>query len=84
MFLSQTLANKLVLYQYPLEHNGLNPENSNVIQCSIKENPHEVMLELEKNIHSANYTIAKGEQFAINVDGKDTFNKNPEEIMFPK
>ncbi|KAK6624156.1 hypothetical protein RUM44_011014 [Polyplax serrata] len=84
MYLSQALAEKLVLYQYPLEHTGLNTENSNVIQCSIKQNPHEIMLDLEKNTNSANYSIAKGEQFAINVDGTDTINKNPEEIMFPK
>ena len=84
MFLSQTLAEKLVVYQYPLEHNGLNTDNSNVIKCSIKQNPHEVMLELEKNTSSPNYSMSKAEQIAIKVDGRDTINKNPEEVTFPK
>ncbi|EEB16595.1 DNA-directed RNA polymerases III 80 kDa polypeptide, putative [Pediculus humanus corporis] len=84
VFLSQTLAEKLVVYQYPLEHNGLNTDNSNVIKCSIKQNPHEVMLELEKNTSSPNYSMSKAEQIAIKVDGRDTINKNPEEVTFPK
>lgn len=83
MYISQSLAHNLVLYQYPLEQGGLNSSNSNVIQCNIKQNPHEVMLELERNINSANFCHSRGEQIAINVDGKDTTNKNPQDIIFP-
>lgn len=83
VFISQSLAERLVLYQYPLEQGGLNTDNSNVIQCNIKQNPHEVMLELERNTDSTNYSVSRGQQIAINVDGKDAATKNPEDVMFP-
>lgn len=84
VFISQSLAENLVLYQYPLEKGGLNTQNSNVIQCSIKQNPHEIMLELERNTESANYCMSRGEQIAINVDGKDAASKKPEDVTFPR
>ncbi|KAL0278358.1 UNVERIFIED_CONTAM: hypothetical protein PYX00_000196 [Menopon gallinae] len=84
VFLSQTLSKGLVVYQFPYGDGGLNPSNSNVIQCSIKENPHEIMLELERNTNSVNYSLARGEQIAINVDGRDALSKNPEDVTFPK
>lgn len=55
-----------------------------MIQCSIKENPHEIMLELERSTNNANFSLARGEQIAINVDGRDALTRNSDDITFPK
>lgn len=78
VFISQNLAKKLILYQYPLE-DSLRPETANVVECSVKED-FEVMMDLERDTNSTNYNVSKGEQMALNADG----SKSLEDAMFPR
>ncbi|XP_020608719.1 DNA-directed RNA polymerase III subunit RPC5-like [Orbicella faveolata] len=82
VYLAQTLANKLYLFQYPVRPGDIPYDNIPHIGARIKPEQQKVELELSINTNSANYYAPRGEQIAHDVDGstpssaseqKDTF-----------
>ena len=82
VFLSQTLAQNLLLFQYPVRPSNLpyDRTTTSVLDAKFKPEQQKVQLTLGINTSCANYDTSKGEQIALNVDG--TSRKSEEEKTF--
>jgi DNA-directed RNA polymerase-3 subunit RPC5 len=69
VFVSQTLAKQLYIYQYPTRPAVSAYEENDIVKSCIKPQLQEVELELSIDTHSSNYDSGRGEQIAINADG---------------
>ncbi|XP_063240681.1 DNA-directed RNA polymerase III subunit RPC5 [Bacillus rossius redtenbacheri] len=84
VYLSQMLAEKLFIYQYPLKHSEKGYDETRVIASCVKPQHQEVRLEIGLDARNPNFDAGKAEQIALNTDGlpgrKD--EKKPEEKLF--
>lgn len=72
VYLSNTLSEKLYLFEYPLKPiNRLPDTNVKYLSAKIKPKQQKVQLEVGIDTHSSNYDRSRGEQIALNVDGID-------------
>ncbi|XP_076333947.1 RNA polymerase III subunit E isoform X1 [Tachypleus tridentatus] len=70
VYLSKALSENLYLFQYPVRPSTTTYDNIDHLKARIKPKQQKVELELKVNTHSPNYDFSKGEQIALNVDGK--------------
>lgn len=83
VYVSQTLAKQLFIYQYPTRPAFSTCSENPVVKSSIKPQLQEVELELGIDTRSANYDSGRGEQIAINADGVSSSSKSGDEPVFP-
>lgn len=69
VYLAQTLADNLYLFQYPVRPADLSYDNIPHIGARIKPEQKKVEVELSINTNSSNYYGPRGEQIAHDVDG---------------
>ncbi|XP_066026635.1 DNA-directed RNA polymerase III subunit RPC5-like isoform X1 [Pocillopora verrucosa] len=69
VYLAQTLANNLYLFQYPVRPADITYDNIPHIGARIKPDQQKVELELSINTSSDDYYAPRGEQIAHNVNG---------------
>ncbi|XP_066026636.1 DNA-directed RNA polymerase III subunit RPC5-like isoform X2 [Pocillopora verrucosa] len=69
VYLAQTLANNLYLFQYPVRPADITYDDIPHIGARIKPDQQKVELELSINTSSDNYYAPRGEQIAHDVDG---------------
>ncbi|XP_045214874.2 DNA-directed RNA polymerase III subunit RPC5-like isoform X2 [Mercenaria mercenaria] len=69
--LSKTLANSLYLLQYPVRPSFMTYDNVEILSGKVKPNQKKLELEVSLNTRSKHYSKSKGEQFALNVDGRN-------------
>lgn len=82
VFLSQTLANKLFIFQYPIRPARDGYDNATFLKTSIKPENQEVRIEVAVDTHSINYDKMKGRQIAINADGNSKIEQEDDEKVF--
>ncbi|XP_066291491.1 DNA-directed RNA polymerase III subunit RPC5-like [Branchiostoma lanceolatum] len=70
VFLAKGLAENLYLFQYPLRPSGVIHDPSKVQAARFKPQHQKVELEVGIDTQSRQYAWSKGEQIALNVDGK--------------
>ncbi|XP_023210358.1 DNA-directed RNA polymerase III subunit RPC5-like [Centruroides sculpturatus] len=70
VYLSKSLADNLYLFQYPVRPSNMTYNDVEDIQARVKPKQQKVELELPLNVQSSNYDKGKGEQIALNVDGR--------------
>ncbi|XP_078691347.1 DNA-directed RNA polymerase III subunit RPC5-like [Branchiostoma floridae x Branchiostoma belcheri] len=70
VFLAKGLAENLYLFQYPLRPTGIIHDPSKVQAARFKPRHQKVELEVGIDTQSRQYAWSKGEQIALNVDGK--------------
>ncbi|XP_067121880.1 LOW QUALITY PROTEIN: DNA-directed RNA polymerase III subunit RPC5 [Centruroides vittatus] len=70
VYLSKSLADNLYLFQYPVRPSNMTYNDVEDIQARVKPKQQKVELELPLNVQSSNYDKSKGEQIALNVDGR--------------
>ncbi|XP_073997167.1 RNA polymerase III subunit E [Rhodnius prolixus] len=76
VYLTQELADKLFIYQYPVHPVSSTYQSINVIKSQIKPELQEVILDIGLDTDSANYDKSHGEQIASSIDkDKTTQNK---------
>lgn len=83
VFVSQTLAKQLFIYQYPTRPVLSAAAENSVVKSCIKPQLQEVELEMSIDTRSANYDSGRGEQIAINADGFAGSGKTSDESFFP-
>lgn len=69
MYLSQTLADKLFVFQYPIRPAAEGYDNATFLRTSIKPDNQEVEMEVAIDTSSVTYDQSRGKQIALNVDG---------------
>ncbi|KAL4708702.1 hypothetical protein ACJJTC_017381 [Scirpophaga incertulas] len=69
VFLSQTLSNKLYVYQYPVRPSKRDWKEVKVVNASIKPKNQLVRVEVGLDTESDKYCPSKGEQIALHTDG---------------
>ena len=74
VFLAQSLANELFLFQYPVRPCSMSYDTGQVISSKVKAKQQQVEVTMALNTSSSNYDASKGEQIALNVDGYDAHN----------
>lgn len=74
VYLAKSLSNNIYLLQYPIRPQERSYENTIYLGAKIKPKQSKLEIELELDTANENYSKAKGEQFALNVDGKLTGN----------
>ena len=79
VFLSKQLMEKLFLFQYPVRPAHFTYDDVEHLSVKMKPKQQKVEMELAMNTVCDNYSRSKGEQIAINVDGK---NPNPSEQFY--
>ncbi|KAJ7361996.1 DNA-directed RNA polymerase III subunit RPC5 [Desmophyllum pertusum] len=82
VYLAQTLANNLYLFQYPVRPADITYDNVPHIGARIKPEQQKVELELSINTSSANYYAPRGEQIAHDVDGPTPSSASEEKDSF--
>ncbi|KAK0168773.1 hypothetical protein PV327_002543 [Microctonus hyperodae] len=83
VYLSQTLADKLYIFQYPIRPASQGYDNATFIKTAIKPENQEIEIEVALNSNSANYDQSMGEQIALNIDGPfDKYGDENDERMF--
>ncbi|KAK9508623.1 hypothetical protein O3M35_006144 [Rhynocoris fuscipes] len=75
VYLTQDLAEKLFIYQYPVHPASLNSQKNTVIKSQIKPELQEVILDIGLDTSSVNYDKSHGEQIASIID-KDKTSQN--------
>lgn len=70
VYLSKTLANNIYVLQYPIRPVERPYDEAKYLCARIKPQDKKLEIEMELNPFNNNYSKAKGEQFAVNVDGK--------------
>ncbi|XP_026728901.1 DNA-directed RNA polymerase III subunit RPC5 [Trichoplusia ni] len=70
VFLSQSLAKHLYVYQYPVRPANRDWKDVKVVNAAIKPRNKMVRLEVGLDTYSDRYCTSKGEQIAINTDGQ--------------
>uniref|UniRef100_A0A161MD88 Dna-directed rna polymerase iii subunit rpc5 n=1 Tax=Triatoma infestans TaxID=30076 RepID=A0A161MD88_TRIIF len=75
VFLTQELADKLFIYQYPVHPVSSTYQSINVIKSQIKPELQEVILDVGLDTTSANYDKSHGEQIAGSIDKDKTSTK---------
>ncbi|RNA10254.1 DNA-directed RNA polymerase III subunit RPC5 isoform X2 [Brachionus plicatilis] len=70
VFLSKSLENKIYLLQYPIRPQDRTYDDSIFLSAKIKPKINKVELEIGLDTRNDNYSKEKGEQYALNVDGK--------------
>lgn len=70
VFLSQTLAKNLYIYQFPVRPANREGSEVNVVNAAVKPKNQLVRLEVGLDTQSDNYCESKGEQIALNTDGQ--------------
>ncbi|CAK1547361.1 unnamed protein product [Leptosia nina] len=78
VYLSQSLANNLYIYQYPVRPASRDWKNSKVENLSIKPKNKLVRMEVGLDPYSDKYCSSKGEQIAVNTDGVQGFIREKE------
>ena len=84
MYVSQTLAKQLFIYQYPTRPASSSGAESIIVKSSIKPQLQEVELEMSIDTRSKNYDSGRGEQIAVNADGVGSALKTGEDSFFPR
>lgn len=74
VFLAQSLAKQLFLYQYPVRPCSMSYDSAQVISSKVKSKQQQVEITMALNTSSSNYDESKGEQIALNVDGCEAHN----------
>ncbi|KAK2576209.1 hypothetical protein KPH14_005579 [Odynerus spinipes] len=82
IFLSQNLANKLFIFQYPIRPARDGYDNATFLKTSIKPENQEVRIEVAVDTHSINYDKMKGRQIAINTDGNPKVEQEDDDKVF--
>ncbi|CAK9834119.1 DNA-directed RNA polymerase III subunit RPC5 [Anthophora retusa] len=82
VYLSQTLADKLFIFQYPVRPAWKGYDNTTFLKTSIKPENQEVLIEVAIDTHSINYDQSKGEQIALNADGDSKIDQTDDEKAF--
>lgn len=83
VYVSQTLAKQLFIYQYPTRPAFSTSGENNIVKSCIKPQLQEVELEISIDTRSSNYDSGRGEQIAINADGVSS-SGNVDEPVFPR
>lgn len=73
MYLSQTLAKQLYIFQYPIKSATDNWKDVSVLDCKIKPIHQRVKLEIGLDTESNAFDISKAEEIALNTDGYQVF-----------
>lgn len=73
VFLSQTLAKQLYIFQYPIKSATDNWKDAAVLDCKIKPIHQRVKLEIGLDTESNAFDISKAEEIALNTDGYQVF-----------
>ncbi|GBP19972.1 DNA-directed RNA polymerase III subunit RPC5 [Eumeta japonica] len=79
VFFSQTLADNLYVFQYPVKPADRNWNEAKVVNAAIKPENQFVKLEVALDTYSDKYSSSKGEQIALNTDGQQEFSKYAKE-----
>ncbi|XP_060603033.1 DNA-directed RNA polymerase III subunit RPC5-like [Ruditapes philippinarum] len=69
--LSKRLSSNLYLLQYPVRPSFMTYDNVELLSGKVKPNQKKLELEVALNTKSKHYCNSKGEQFALNVDGRN-------------
>lgn len=75
VYLNKSLDNKIYILQYPIRPQDKNIEDSSFLSAKIKPKINKVELDIGLDTQNENYSKVKGEQFALNVDGKQIVQK---------
>ncbi|XP_077481807.1 DNA-directed RNA polymerase III subunit RPC5 [Stigmatopora argus] len=70
VYLAKSLAEKLYLLQYPVRPSNMTYDDVNLLAAKIKPKQQRVELQMSMDTNSPNYCRSKGEQIALNVDGR--------------
>ncbi|CAF0804064.1 unnamed protein product [Brachionus calyciflorus] len=72
VYLSKSLDNKIYILQYPIRPQDRTYLNSKFLTAKLKPKLNKAEIEVELDTTNDNYSKVKGEQYALNVDGKQT------------
>lgn len=72
VFLSKNLENKIYILQYPIRPQSKTYDDSNFLSAKIKPKVNKVELDIGLDTYNDNYSKVKGEQYALNIDGKQS------------
>ncbi|XP_052816674.1 DNA-directed RNA polymerase III subunit RPC5-like [Mya arenaria] len=71
VYLTKNLSKNLYILQYPVRPSYMTYDNVELLSGKVKPTQNKLELEVALNTGSKHYSKSKGEQFALNVDGRD-------------
>lgn len=69
VFISNTLAESLYLFQYPIKNELNNFDNADVVNCCVKPYNEQIKVDFAVSTKSLNYDAFRGDQLALQADG---------------